>query len=112
MDALSLQADPSTNAQNALAAKSFARKPRTDADFDKTAKDFEGVFMAQMLQPMFESVGVDDIFGGGHGEEMVRGMLTQEYGKAVAAADKSGLSDAIKDQMIRLQEKANKGAVA
>jgi hypothetical protein len=39
-------------------------------------------------------------------------MLTQEYGKAMAANDSSGLSDAIKDQMLRLQEQANHRSVA
>ena len=70
---------------------------------DGTAKNFESMFMAQMLQPMTESVDVDDAFGGGHGEEMMRSMLAQEYGKGMAATDRSGLSDAIKADMIRLQ---------
>lgn len=85
----------------------FRGKVRTEAAYEKTARDFEAVFMAQMLQPMFEGLDVDDMFGGGHGEEMMRGLLTQEYGKAMAAQDQSGLSDAIKEQMIQLQAEAS-----
>lgn len=73
------------------------------AAIDKAAKDFESMFMAQMLQPMFEGVEVDGMFGGGHGEEIMRGFLVQEYGKAVAQGSHFGLSDAIKDEMIRAQ---------
>jgi Rod binding domain-containing protein len=98
------------NAMVASATSSTGKRARTDADYTATAQKFEGMFMAQMLQPMFSSVDVDDTFGGGHGEEMMRGFMTQEYGKAMAANDTSGLSDAIKDQMIRLQETSNKGA--
>ena len=49
---------------------------------DKTSKDFESMFLTQMLQPMFEGLGVDPTFGGGHGEEVMRSFLVQEYGKA------------------------------
>ncbi len=46
-----------------------------NSNFDKTAKDFTAVFFSQMLQPMFEGVGVDPMFGGGHGEEVMKSFL-------------------------------------
>ncbi len=74
---------------------------------DQAAKDFEAVFVSQMLQPMWEGVEVDDQFGGGHGEEVVRGLLIQEYGKAISKSGGFGLSDAIKAEMIQMQAEAN-----
>lgn len=86
---------------SAMTAK--VRTVRSDAEMTQAAKDFESMFFAQMLQPMFESVEVNDTFGGGHGEQVMRSLIVQEYGKSMALNDTSGLSDAIKNEMIRLQ---------
>lgn len=88
-------------------AKPTSAKP--DA-MGKTAKDFESMFMSQMLQPMMDGLEVDDTFGGGHGEEVMRGFMVQQYGKSMAAGDHSGLSTAIKNEMIHMQAKMSGGA--
>lgn len=84
----------------------FARHPQQQTA-DQAANDFEGMFMAQMLQPIFDTVGVDPIFGGGHGEEMMRGFLVQEYGKIVAKNSHLGIAAAVRGEMQNLQQKAN-----
>ena len=87
-------------------ASGLAARPRavkTDAQAAAAAKDFEAMFMAQMVQPMFEGVEVNGLTGGGHGEEIMRGFMVQEYGKAVAQGNGSKLSDAIKSEILRLQ---------
>ncbi len=99
--------------EDALASRTLSRvgKARTDADFAASAKKFEEMFMAQMLQPMFEGLGVNEMFGGGHGEELMRGFLVQEYGKAVSAGSGGKLADIIKSEMIKLQSQADNKAV-
>jgi len=80
-------------------------------DADKTSKDFAAMFMGQMLQPMFESMQVDPNFGGGHGEQVMRTFLVQEYGKIAAKSDGFGIAAAVKNEMIRAQSiNANQGA--
>jgi Rod binding domain-containing protein len=74
---------------------------------DKNSKDFEGMFMTQMLQPMFEGLGVDPMFGGGHGEEVMRSFLIDQYGKAMAKNGHLGIADAVKKAMIRAQDASN-----
>lgn len=69
------------------------------------AKDFEAVFLAEMLKPMFETVEVDDTFGGGHGEEVFRGLMVQEYGKMLSQKGGIGLATHIQAQLLKLQEK-------
>lgn len=76
------------------------------ASIERSAKEFESVFMAQMLKPMWSGVETDPVFGGGAGEDVMRDMLVQEYGKAMAQADDFGLSKAVMDVMIRMQEQA------
>lgn len=76
------------------------------AEIDAAAKDFEAMFASEMLSHMFSSVGVDPMFGGGDAEETWRGLMIEQYGKEIVKSGGIGLSDAIKAQMIALQEKA------
>ena len=61
----------------------------TGADMRKmreTAQEFESVFIAEMLRPMFENIDAAEPFGGGPGEQAYRDMQIDEYGKAIAKA--------------------------
>lgn len=69
----------------------------------ETARKFEAVFIGQMTRTMMETVETDEQFGGGHGEEMFRGVLAEQLGSAIAARGGIGLAPAILDQIIRLQ---------
>ena len=70
----------------------------------KVAKDFEAVFLSQMLQPMFQNLGAEAPFGGGHGEDVWRSMQVQEYGKAITEAGGIGIADSVLREMIKMQE--------
>ena len=70
----------------------------------KVAKDFEAVFISQMLQPMFQDLGAEAPFGGGHGEDVWRSLQVQEYGKAIADAGGIGIADKVMREMIQMQE--------
>jgi flagellar protein FlgJ len=93
-----------TQAMSPSVMSRFAHKPQGQTT-NQAAKDFEGMFMAQMLQPMFDTVGVNKLFGGGHGEEAMRGFLIQEYGKALAKTSNFGIADAVQKEM-ELKQKA------
>ena len=81
-------------------------------NIDKASKDFEGMFMTQMLQPMFEGIKPDELFGGGHGEEVMRSFMLQEYGKIIAKNGHLGIADAVKSEMIRAQQIKDSGPTA
>lgn len=70
---------------------------------DETAREFESVFISEMLKPMFEEVKTDHMFGGGQAEEIFRSLLLQEYGKSMAQNGGLGIADEVKTQMIRAQ---------
>jgi flagellar protein FlgJ len=77
---------------------------------DKTeaaAKDFEAVFISQMLGHMFEGIKTDGMFGGGNAENIFRSMMVDEYGKMVAQSGGIGISGALQSEMLAMQEKAN-----
>jgi Rod binding domain-containing protein len=71
---------------------------------DAAAKDFEAMFVGEMLSHMFEGVKSDSMFGGGKGEEMFKGLLISEYGKKIAEGKGLGISDQIKGMMIQMQQ--------
>ena len=68
------------------------------------AKKFEAMFVAEMLKPMFENLSTDGLFGGGHGEAMMRSMLVDEYGKRIVERGGLGLSDQVTKTMLQMQE--------
>ena len=74
------------------------------ASIDKTATDYEAGFVSAMLESMFAGVKTNKMFGGGSAEGMYRSLLNQEYGKAIAARGSLGIADAIKREMLHLQE--------
>ncbi len=83
-----------------------AAKKLSAADQDKVAeaaKEFEAVFITEMMKPMFEGIETAAPFGGGKGEEIFRGFMLQEYGKMVAETGSVGIAAHVKQEMIRMQ---------
>lgn len=70
----------------------------------ESAEEFEAMFLAQMLAPMFENLGEGSLFGDGPGAGIYRSMLVEEYGKAVAKSGGLGIADAVQKEFLRLQE--------
>jgi flagellar protein FlgJ len=75
----------------------------------EAAQEFEAVFAAEMMKPMFEGISSDGMFGGGKGEEVFHGMLVQEYGKLMAQTGSIGIADSVKEEMIRMQSQIDQG---
>ncbi len=86
-----------------------AQQASNDLELKKSQKagvvgsEFEAVMLSEMLKPMFEGIEVDDMFGGGKGEEIFRGFMIQEYGKIMAKAGGIGIADAVKQHLIQIQ---------
>lgn len=90
----------------ASADSSSQLSPAQTHAIDKAAKDFEGMFVSEMLKPIFDSLSVDPVFGGGHGEEVMRSFMVQEYGKQIASNGQFGLTSAVKNALLQAQEAA------
>ncbi len=97
MDALSLSI-----AQGSMAAS--APKVQPKQDIESTARDFEAVFVSQMLEQMFADVKTDGPGGGGSGEQIFRSMMIQEVGRQMVAQGGMGLADTVKRELIAMQE--------
>ena len=111
MEALSLQSvidNTLSQAQNAKAGSfNNLAKAKNDEDMQKTAKDFEAFFIAQMMEQMFQSIPTDGMFGGGNAEKIYRSMMINEYGKQIANNGGVGIADNVVRFMIEIQNQAN-----
>jgi Rod binding domain-containing protein len=76
------------------------------AKLDAAARDFEAVYISEMIKPMFDTVKTDKLFGGGKAEDTFKSLLMQQYGRKIAEAGGIGLAQAVKTEMIRMQEAA------
>ena len=77
----------------------------SEADLKRTgdaAREFEAVFVAEMLKPMFEDLNTAPPFGGGKAEEIFRGILLQEYGKNIASTQSIGIADHVKAALLKM----------
>ncbi len=73
------------------------------ADIKRTAQEFEALFLAIMLQEMFDDVEVGAPFGGGEAEGMFKSFLSEAMAKQMAKAGGVGLSDTVAREMLKLQ---------
>ncbi len=79
----------------------------TPADAMKVGQKFETMYLSEMLQPMFEGIKSDKMFGGGHGEEMFQSLAVGEYAKALSASGGVGIAAAVQREILRLQEQSH-----
>lgn len=97
-----------------LAMDRIPRMAKTDSieKVREKAVEFESVFAAQMLKPMFEEISTDGLFGGGHAEGIYRSLMVQEFGKLIAERGGFGLADTVSAELLKAQEGANAASQA
>lgn len=84
-------------------------KSSNAAALTQSAQKFEAMAIAQMLQPMFNTIHQPGgPFGGGAGEEAWRSLMVEELAKKLAANGGLGLAKPIRDAMQRMQGASRK----
>lgn len=94
------------HADNAIAVQKLkaAQDSKKFSEIEESAKEFEAVFLAEMIKPMFEGISTEAPFGGGKGEEIFRGMMIQEYSKKLTNTGGIGIADHVRQELIKAQE--------
>lgn len=96
---------PLAGAPLPMRALPTAPTPQQGADeARRAAEEFESVFLAEMLAPMFEGLSTDGLGGGGMGEQMFRPMLVERYAESITRAGGVGIADSIVRELMRMQE--------
>ncbi len=101
-----LQASLQTRQARAVDAQKQAVQDAVNGHRDarEVAEEFESVFLTTMIQGMFEGIKTDGPFGGGHGEQIYRSMLNEQYAEAIASRGGIGLADSIYREILSMQE--------
>ena len=62
-----------------LMSRAIPRPDQTRApdELRRAAEEFEAVFLAEMLSPMFDALDTEGLGGGGMGEQMFRPMVVE-----------------------------------
>jgi flagellar protein FlgJ len=89
--------------QSAAAGAGLTEKQRQQAK--KVAQDFEALFIGMMMKSMRETVPEDKLTGGGHGEDVYRSLLDQEYAAAAVKRGGLGLAKQIEKDIIRQESR-------
>lgn len=97
MDELAALNLTGTNQSPNLALAKTKEAAKTVAD------EFEAMFIAQMLAPMFEALDTDGITGGGSAERAFRPMLVNEYAKEMSQQGGIGIADQVYTEILRMQ---------
>ena len=69
-----------------------------------TAKNFEAMYVQEMMQHMWDGIETDGPFGGGKGEEVFRSLMIEQYGKLVADSGQTKIAAQLSREMLRMQE--------
>lgn len=91
-------------ANTQFAAQAPKPQSRNAQDVDAAARDFEAVFISQMFEQMWAGVKTDGPGGGGSGEAIFRSLMIQDIGRQLANQGGIGLADAVKREMLAMQE--------
>lgn len=70
---------------------------------EQASKEFEEMFIGQLMQFMFETVEVNELFGGGHAEEIYRGMVVNEYAEKVSQSGGIGIAEQMQQYLLEIQ---------
>lgn len=89
------------HADRAESMVSRASQERDIGKIKQLSKDFEAIFLEQMLRTMRSSVQKSGLIDGGNAEEIYRSMLDSEYAKLMAGQSSSGLAQMIERQLLQ-----------
>lgn len=83
-----------------------ADRARGDSDkLREVTREFESLFVKQMLDAMYNTLNPEEnLFYGGQAENMFQDMLNMEYARDMSHSGVFGLADAMYDQLSRAQQ--------
>ena len=80
------------------------KSPMTAGQADAASKDFESMFLSQMMESMFgESTGTDS-FGDEDTNEVYRSLMMNEDSKQITPGGGIRLADYVKTELLKTQE--------
>lgn len=85
--------------QSAQSLLDKANGPLTEEGRKKVAKDFESLFIGQMLEHMFGESSGEEQFGGKESDDIYKSMMVEQYGKAISDSGGIGIAKHIEQAL-------------
>jgi Rod binding domain-containing protein len=95
---------PYTQATTQTTPSGSASGMNSAQNIDAVSKDFEAVFLSQMMGAMFEGEDTTAFFGGGTTGDVYKSYLLNEYGKVMASVGGVGIAAQVKQELLKMQE--------
>jgi flagellar protein FlgJ len=111
-DSMRLMKDPTAGIGGASAlALAGDKSMKSKEKIANLAREFESVFMNQMLKAMRQTIPKNNLVNGGHAEDIYSSLLDEEFSRRMAYSQQGGISQALANQLNLVMEKqAGKGA--
>lgn len=111
-DASENAADKARQLQRAMSGSAAGLTDKQRQQAKKVSQDFEALFVGMMMKSMRETVGKDKLTGGGHGDDVYRSMLDQEYAAtSVKRGGGLGIAKIIEKDIIRQESRKVRSTV-
>jgi flagellar protein FlgJ len=91
-------------AQLAAAPGANGLEPKLDAKLKKNARDFEAMFLENMVDRMYGQLGEEGPVGAmGAGGDVWRSMLAKQHAQAMARAGGVGMAASVYGELVKIQ---------
>ncbi|NRA86599.1 MAG: rod-binding protein [Rhizobiales bacterium] len=70
---------------------------------EKTATEFEAMFLTNMLEQMYKGIELEKPFGAGNNENIYRSMLIGKYAESMSQGGGIGIASQLKDSITKMQ---------
>ncbi len=88
-----------SSVDSSVAAGVRGTKSGEDAPLREATKDFESLFVKQMLNSMKKTINKSGLLDGGMGQEIFEDMLYDEYAEKIAETANLGISEMMYQQL-------------
>jgi len=96
--------DTATAATRRTGQQTQAQQAQQGHQARNQAREFESVFLSQVLNTMTTSLSDRTGFDGGHAEAQWRSIMNEHMGRQIAANGGVGVADAVQRELLRAQE--------
>ncbi len=85
-------------------AKSGQQTLVSPEEATRIGKEFEALFLSQMIEHMWAGIETDGLLGGGNAERIFRSFAIEEYSKSFSERGGIGIADAVQRSLLQMQE--------
>lgn len=111
VNSLRIMKDPTAGISGSSALALSGDKTMKSKDkVENLAREFESVFMNQMLKAMRQTIPKNELINGGHAEDIYSSLLDEEFSRRMAYTQQGGISQSLAKQLNMIIDKQSGNA--